>query len=99
MALDFPRAWELANLAPRDAHHPDCSYAQTGGALLCDVACPVIAEALEYICPAMHGAGGEVHPDVYGPCPGHGRCGACGYLPGASGHRIECGSFPAVVTA
>jgi len=74
MALDFPRAWELARAAPAEAHHPQCSYVQSDGALLCDLACPVIADAPEYRCPAMHGAGGSVmrtEPPHYGPCEGH----------------------------
>lgn len=74
MALDFPRAWELARAAPAVAHHPQCSYAQTSGALLCDLECPVIADAPEYRCRAMHSAGGSVvrtEPPHYGPCEGH----------------------------
>lgn len=74
MPLDFPRAWQVARAAPAGAHHPKCSFAQTGGALLCDLACPVIADNTEFTCPAMHGKDGKVirdEPPDYGPCPGH----------------------------
>lgn len=76
MALDFPRAWQIARAAPADAHHPKCSFAQTGGAFLCDLGCPVIADNAEFKCPAMHGADGKVvrdEPPDYGPCAGHGE--------------------------
>jgi len=75
VSLDFPRAWEIARAAPAGAHHPRCSYAQTGGALLCELGCPVLAGHPETGCAAMHGAGGIVvraEPPDYGPCPGHG---------------------------
>lgn len=36
MALDFPRAWQIARENPIEQHDPRCSYAQTTGALLCD---------------------------------------------------------------
>jgi hypothetical protein len=72
MALDFPRAFELARTMPADAHHPKCSFRQTDGAILCD--CQVITDTAEYRCPAMHSAGGVVvrtEAPHYGPCPGH----------------------------
>lgn len=40
MSIDYPRAWEIAQAAPIAKHDPKCSYAQTGGALLCD--CDVV---------------------------------------------------------
>lgn len=60
MTLDFPRAWELARAAPLEAHDPECSYVQTDGALLCDLVCPVIANAPEYRCAALHSVGGKI---------------------------------------
>ena len=60
MSLDFPRAWELARAAAPEAHHPECSYMQSNGGLLCDLACPVIADAAEFQCGALHGKGGKV---------------------------------------
>ena len=74
MALDFPRAWQVARAAPLGAHHPECSFDQTSGALLCETGCPVIADNPEFLCPAMHGEDGLVireDPPRYGPCPGH----------------------------
>lgn len=74
MALDYPRAWELARAAAPEAHDLDCSFTQTSGALLCDLSCPVIADSPEFLCAAMHGAGGSlirIEPSDYGPCPGH----------------------------
>jgi hypothetical protein len=75
MALDFPRAWELARAAEPGAHHPQCSYLATEphGAFLCDEVCPVIADAPEFQCAAMHSRGGQVTLTAppYGPCPGH----------------------------
>lgn len=73
MALDFPRAWELARAAAATAHDLRCSYLQTSGALLCDTACPVIAHSTEFQCAAMHGVGGGIinMAPPYGPCPGH----------------------------
>lgn len=68
MSLDFPRAWELARAAPSDAHHPECSYMQTDGALLCDIVCPVMTGSPEFQCPALHSHGGAA---VHGECPGH----------------------------
>lgn len=46
MSVDFPRAWEIAN-AYSDLHHPACSYATAGGALLCD--CAVLFEHREHL--------------------------------------------------
>lgn len=73
MAIDFPRAWELARAALGHIHHPRCSYRQSSGALLCDLACPAIADTPEFRCPALHGSGGKVIRDTghYGKCPGH----------------------------
>ena len=34
--MDFPRAWEISKSVAPDDHHPDCSTAQTEGAILCD---------------------------------------------------------------
>ena len=94
MSLDFPRAWELARAAPMEAHHARCSYVQAGGAMLCDTGCPVIADAPEFACPALHGAAGlAIRTDgECGPCTCLGpRCGNCGYRTGALGHRNKCG--------
>jgi hypothetical protein len=81
MALCFQRAWELARAAAREAHHPQCSYVQTGGALLCDLACPVIDDAPEFRCPAFHGGGGAILNEgaPYGPC----SCGVQAPMAGA----------------
>ena len=68
MSLDYPRAWELARAAAAGAHDPKCSYVQTNGALLCDLACPVISESLEFACEALHGKGGVVVKPF--ACPG-----------------------------
>lgn len=67
MSLDFPRAWQIASAAPLEAHHPECSYVQTTGALLCDLACPVIADSPEFQCSVMHVRDGV----AVGECPGH----------------------------
>lgn len=60
MALDFPRGWQIARAAPAEAHHKMCSFAQSDGALLCDIACPVIADNAEFRCPALHVKDGAV---------------------------------------
>ena len=74
MALDYPRAWQIARAAPLEAHHPQCSYVQFSGGFLCETGCPVLADHSEFLCPAMHGTDGKVvrdEPPDYGPCPGH----------------------------
>jgi len=78
VALDFPRAWELARAAPAAAHHPECSYAQTNGALLCDLGCPVIADSPEFRCLAFHGAGGQI---ISESGPQYGKCAGCECAP------------------
>ena len=45
--MDFPRAWEIVKETPVEQHNPECSYAQTNGALLCD--CEVLTQHPEYI--------------------------------------------------
>ena len=47
---------------------------QFSGGFLCETGCPVLADAPEFRCPAMHGAGGKVlREDApgYAPCAGH----------------------------
>jgi hypothetical protein len=65
VSIDFPRAWELARSTAPEDHHPECSYAVTGGAFVCDLICPVISENREFGCEAMHSRGGEV---LHGTC-------------------------------
>lgn len=45
--MDFPTAWTIAREAPPADHDPECSYAQTEGALLCD--CHVLTRHPRYI--------------------------------------------------
>lgn len=76
MALDYPRAWQVARAAPIEAHHPKCSYVQFSGGFLCETGCPVLADHPESQCVAMHSTDGTVvrdQPPDYGPCPGHGE--------------------------
>lgn len=40
MKMDYPTAWEIARSVPIKKHHPNCSFRQTDGALLCD--CQVV---------------------------------------------------------
>jgi len=42
MSVDFPRAWQIAREVPPDKHDPECSFAITDGAVLCD--CHVLME-------------------------------------------------------
>ena len=34
--IDFPKAWEISRSVPPEEHDPECSTAQTNGAILCD---------------------------------------------------------------
>jgi len=70
MSIDFPRTWEIARAASMEQHHPECSFRQTRGAILCD--CAVINEHPEYLDDVLQTAGGVVyqgkapssHPEV-----------------------------------
>ena len=70
MSVDFPRAWEIARATPMEQHHPECSFRQTSGAILCD--CAVINEHPEYLDDVLQTAGGipyqgkppVTHPEV-----------------------------------
>lgn len=53
MAVDFPRAWQIARGTPAQAHDPKCSYRREGGALLCD--CYVLTRHPEYQDKPLHG--------------------------------------------
>lgn len=67
MSVDFPRAWEIAN-AHSDLHHPACSYASSGGALLCD--CEVLYLHREYLDDVLHTSGGHVWERDFGGIEG-----------------------------
>jgi hypothetical protein len=58
VSVDFPRAWEIARAAPAERHHPECSFRQTGGAILCD--CAVVNNHPETLADQLHTAGGKL---------------------------------------
>lgn len=47
MALDFPRAWQLARAAAITDHSPQCSFVVSDGGVLCD--CHVLYQHQEYL--------------------------------------------------
>lgn len=34
--IDFPAAWEIARFYPMERHHPECSFRESKGGVLCD---------------------------------------------------------------
>ena len=47
MSVDFPRAWQIARTVSAASHDPECSYALTHGAILCD--CHVLTAHPDYV--------------------------------------------------
>lgn len=58
MSVDFPRAWEISRAVAPEGHDPECSCAQTNGALLCD--CQILFGHPEYLDDVMQTSGGVV---------------------------------------
>lgn len=61
MAVDFPRAWQIARATPIADHHFLCSYRVSQGGVLCD--CDVLIKHHEYTDTDLHLAGDRVAVD------------------------------------
>jgi hypothetical protein len=58
MAIDYPRAWQIANAVTMRQHHPRCSFRRSGGGLLCD--CNVLKHHPEYNDKPLHTTDGKI---------------------------------------